>query len=190
MIVIIAEGEDKEEKYFKTVREIIRTQRVKIEVVGQEEHKSAPNFIEARINKAKKDYQLDEVDIVWLVFDKDKWEEHSLFGIPASLDKKFDFKIKLAVSNPCFEVWLMCHTSLEYDENFKRVKNCKQLKPLLHKLTGGFDISKLNFEMLCKAKSKAKNCYREKKGHPEFFTTQVFLVIEDIFKKEGLECDF
>jgi len=73
--------------------------------------------------------------------------------------------------------------------NFRSVKSCKELKPLFHELTGGFDISKLNFELICKAKNKAQNCYRDNNERPDFFTTQVFKVIEDIFSKERLECD-
>ena len=84
----------------------------------------------------------EDEERILLVIDKDKWTAKSIRAVAQRCAQ--DSSYHLALSNPCFELWLILHiidASLESDEekvkmlkNRKEKKNDKCLLPILPKL--------------------------------------------------------
>lgn len=84
--------------------------------------------------KANKPLQKD--DEIWLVLDRDNWTETDLEIVLKQCQK---LKIYLAVSNPCFEYWLLLHfVEIKPLKSIGTCRNCKdRLKGYLPLYTFG-----------------------------------------------------
>lgn len=103
LFIIATEGAKTEKCYF----EIFRNSRIKIEVLPTpKDNKSAPQYVIARLDDFAQQYDLRGKDTLWLVFDVDRWDFKNLSSVCRQAKQK---KYGLAISNPCFEVWLCLH---------------------------------------------------------------------------------
>jgi hypothetical protein len=116
LIVIAAEGTHTEKAYFEELAVAYYNPRVHVEVLDHPTTASAPEHILALLDGFRKAYKIrPDYDELWLVVDVDRWGEEKLSNISAlCLQKMYQF----AVSNPCFEIWLLLHLRAldEYDE--------------------------------------------------------------------------
>src|SRR4030042_599106 len=110
LIIIAAEGTKTEKIYFEDMAsaEYYRNQGVHIEILERDTKASSPKHILSCIDGFKKKYglQLNKDDELWMVIDKDKWTLGELSLVASECKKKCYL---LAVSNPCFEFWLLLH---------------------------------------------------------------------------------
>lgn len=137
LVVIATEGAKTEKQYFES--DLFRNSRVQVKVIETLDNRSAPNHVFSRMKDFAKETQLENDDQLWLVVDKDRWTEHSLREICSkSLNRKI--QIQVAVSNPCFELWLYLHHAKWVDG---RVSS-DRMKDALRKLLGGYNSSKLD----------------------------------------------
>lgn len=136
-ILIVCEGENTEPQYFEGFKHACRNSLVDIEIAsGQgvpmtlvEESKS--RMEEARdAAKREKDDNL-AYDSVWCVFDVDN---HPYLA--EACEKARLHGIHLAISNPCFELWLLLHF-----RDHPGMKDRKQVKGVLKKHVPGYDKS-------------------------------------------------
>ncbi|MBB3345957.1 RloB family protein [Sphingomonas sp. BK069] len=102
LIIIATEGERSEPIYF----DIFHSTRVRLHVVPCVDGKSSPEATLERLNQFKQEYELDASDELWLVIDRDRWTPKMISDIAR---KCVSQRVNLAVSNPCFEVWLSFH---------------------------------------------------------------------------------
>ena len=110
IILVVCEGEKTEPQYLLGFVRACRNPRVRIEVAP--EHGVPRTLVEIakqhKIDaKAAAEREHDEnlaFDSVWCVFDMD---EHPNVGEAREMAR--DNGIELAVSNPCFELWLLLH---------------------------------------------------------------------------------
>ena len=124
LFVIACEGANTEPKYFKDFRQAYFIEKhpgIHVEVLAKEDDSlSAPQQVLDLADRFKKTYQLKPSDKLWVVIDRDKqsWEEQTMEAIAKQCHQK---EILLAVSNPCFELWLLLHhKSIEsLNENFQ-----------------------------------------------------------------------
>jgi hypothetical protein len=108
--LVVTEGEVTEPQYLHGFVSWLKNPRVEIRVVGGagaprtivEEAKSLKKQAETSARR-EKDENL-KYDDVWCVFDVD---EHP--KIPGAMQMARDNKMSLAISNPCFELWLWLH---------------------------------------------------------------------------------
>ena len=110
-IVIATEGSKTEPRYFEAlaIDDRYRNPRVHVEVLSRVEDdagSSAPNHILDQLTRYEKDNDLVEGDELWIVIDKDKWEDSMLGEITRLVKQK---QYRFADSNPCFELWLLLH---------------------------------------------------------------------------------
>ncbi len=109
-ILIVCEGEITEPQYFENFRRWCRNPRVEVRIEGPAgvpfslvmAARDLKRAAEARA-KAEGDDHL-RYDEVWCVFDVD---EHPRVAEARSMAS--DNGLKLAMSNPCFELWLLLH---------------------------------------------------------------------------------
>lgn len=104
--VIATEGEKTEPKYFNDLKALYRNPLVHVEVLKRQNSASSPNRVINVLNKFKSLYELKQADELWILIDKDNWGNRNLSITAAQCRQK---KYYLAVSNPCFEVWLLLH---------------------------------------------------------------------------------
>jgi hypothetical protein len=103
LYIIATEGSETEPAYFN----MFQSQRASIRIkLLPSRKKTAPSQVLQRVERHAAQEQLRPNDAVWLVLDRDCWEEAELDLVhQACFAKKF----YLAVSNPCFEYWLLLH---------------------------------------------------------------------------------
>lgn len=115
-IVIVCEGKVTEPAYFKSFKEIHRNPLVEVTTIGG--CGVPPSVVQRAIEEKQRLIQIarrsrDSFDLlfqVWAVFDRDA---HPQPQVPAALQMAKQNDIKVAFSNPCFEVWGLMHF-LEY----------------------------------------------------------------------------
>jgi len=106
LIIIASEDRYAVKQYF----EMFRSNRIKIRVLGTEDNNSSPSHVMARLEKYMKEYHFGEGDIFWLVCDTDHWiEPNHISNLTKVLQLCNQKGIKVALSNPCFDLWLLLH---------------------------------------------------------------------------------
>lgn len=120
LIVVATEGEKTEKAYFDNFLSSPDS-RISIHVLPNIDSQSAPLKVIELLNEFKSEYRLRNDDELWLVIDVDEWQEQALSEV-ARLSVQKDYH--LAVSNPCFELWLLLHrvNISEYSE-----ERCEEL---------------------------------------------------------------
>lgn len=136
LIIIATEGHKTEKQYFK----IFENHRIQIVVIPSKDNRSAPEYILERLNGYSEEYQIGEEDELWLMVDTDRWGDKKLSEICQKAVKKNYY---LAISNPCFEVWLYLHLG-EIDND---LSTCREFKRLLRNTIGSYNSSRLNLEI-------------------------------------------
>ncbi len=109
-ILVVCEGEYTEPEYLEGFRKSCRNPRVQIEIA---ETHGVPRTLVVSAKKRKMDAEAEarrekddnlRYDDVWCVFDVD---DHPKISDAKQMARDND--IKLAISNPCFELWLLLH---------------------------------------------------------------------------------
>ncbi|MCK5230903.1 MAG: RloB domain-containing protein, partial [Desulfobulbaceae bacterium] len=122
LFIIATEGRKTEKQYFS----IFGNKKCQVHVITNEDNKSAPTYILAQLKEFKKEFQIKEDDELWLMVDVDRWGNKHLAAVAAQAGHN---KFNLAVSNPCFEVWLylhhgeMDHQPIEANSMKQRLRN-------------------------------------------------------------------
>jgi hypothetical protein len=154
LFVIAAEGGVTEKQYFEGLREhqVIDPRRVRIEVIEDADGtRSAPQHVLSRMNEFRQRYYLnDALDQLWLVIDVDHWSAPahvpSLSQVIQAARQKGYF---VAVSNPCFELWLLLHFTDDVSEIRVQEEpraSCGRCVERLRQICGSYDKSKLQVE--------------------------------------------
>jgi hypothetical protein len=106
IIVVATEGRETERQYFSPLNNVRSTVRL---LCLNKSDQSAPDQVLRRMKTylAQKGLKPDMGDEAWIVVDVDRWGEDALQRLNhwASSQPYYG----LAVSNPCFEVWLLLH---------------------------------------------------------------------------------
>ena len=128
MFVLSYEGKVSEKKYFEDFRKSdLFNDSGLIEVISLKRPTnkgSDPISVKKLLQEAKKEYRFKNTDEFWLIIDRDDWEEihnHNFDKLVDDCKKENNFF--LAMSNPCFEIWLILHLKdiNEFDEEEKRM---------------------------------------------------------------------
>jgi hypothetical protein len=127
--LIFTEGAKREVRYFEAIG--VDERRISVLVFGadRQTNDSSPEQTLARAIAQIKKSPLMEDDRVWLVIDKDRWSEKQLMIVQRTCSDK---GWNLAISNPCFELWLYLHYA-DLPEGY--TSSCQQLKTDLGALT-------------------------------------------------------
>jgi hypothetical protein len=154
LIVIATEGFLTEKQYFNDLAfdDRYRNPRVHVKVLERSSTDSSPNHIIQELDRYRRENKLHlaDYDELWLVIDLDRWGDKKLSDIAAQCIQKI---YRLAVSTPCFEIWLLLHfNSLnEYtdDEQNELLTNRKindrtRLEKELVELCGSYSKSNLD----------------------------------------------
>lgn len=87
-----------------------RTRRVQFKVLPTEEGYSSPKAVVERLNRYRVEEQIGDEDELWICIDADHWIRGSHQRELAEVLRQCRSKgYGVAISNPCFEVWLLLH---------------------------------------------------------------------------------
>mgnify|MGYP006284912623 CR=1 FL=1 len=151
LFVIATEGEDTEKEYFNWFDPLgLDRPKFRIKVLPTEDSKSAPEYVLQRLDEYTEEFDLklddrdpDKNDELWLVIDFDRWRSQKLSTIAREARNK---GYSLAVSNPCFEVWLLFHVSQLEDCDKKTGLKCEHFEKRLRKINRSYNKKNPNKE--------------------------------------------
>ena len=132
LFIIATEGKETEKQYF----DIFRNLRVQVKIIPTHNGHSAPNWVIERLDDFVQEFNLEEDDELWVMFDVDNWGTRKISQI-AQLGSQKEYG--LAISNPCFEVWLYLHFTTLRDN----ILTCKDFKSFLRRHLGSYNSARL-----------------------------------------------
>jgi len=195
LFVIATEGEKTEKNYFKEIQEsdLNDSDLIRIEILESPDGESSPKHVLKRLTDYKKKYPIIERDELWLVIDKDRWGEGHLSEVAQETMQKGFY---LAVSNPCFELWLYLHyknvselsneEKLQIEEN-KKYRKWTYLETLLKKAATKYSKTQIGFpeyiQLIPRAIDNAKLLDTSTDDRwPQTLGTRVYLLVEKLVK--------
>ncbi len=189
LIVIAAEDTYAVQHYFKR----FRTRRVQFVVVPTEDGCSSPDAVVRRLDDFKRDNATEPGDEFWFCIDKDHWASSGhIDNLVQVLQhcKQADYRI--AISNPCFELWLLLH--------FEEAKpatdcTCREIESWLSRIAGGYDKTAcdrlpIDAAMVKTAIARAKALDTDPSLLiPATPLTRVYLILDLLQAREAIEFD-
>ena len=119
-------------------------------------------------------------DVLWFVLDVDKWKRESIQELIDACEK--DNIWHIAISNPCFEVWLLYHL----EENLDVIGDNLKHEVHLRTQTTGKGIP-ANFcpKVVTATENAKKNDSAPSQIFPNHKQTKVYLLAEQLIEKLG-----
>ncbi|WP_066505937.1 RloB family protein [Abyssisolibacter fermentans] len=163
--ILYFEGQKTEASYFeglaKNKKHIGVSNLITIEVLKRspDDGSSSPNhlieYYLEYINESSDELYLEDLDELWMIFDKDRWPEaHISYAINGAKENN----INIGFTNPCFEFWLLLHFDEIHEIDKKKLLKNKrvsnrhsyasfELSQILQKHGySGFDKASVEFE--------------------------------------------
>jgi hypothetical protein len=200
LIVIASEGKDTEQIYFKALAKEYTNPRVHVHILERsedEQNSSSPEYVLKQLNNYKSLYELEADDELWLVVDKDRWTDAMLSRVATECTQ--EVSMHMALSNPCFELWLLLQledaSSLtpkeqkQWMENRRKSRNTDPfLKVRLRQKMGSYHESAYDApaliahveEAIVRAKALDKN---PADRWPQTLGTRVYLLVESVMNR-------
>lgn len=196
LVVIASEGRCTEAIYFAEVKNRLCAPNVHIEILNRDSNESSPESVHKQITDFMREYNIEDDDELWLVIDRDRWQEAMLSRI-AQLCYQ-NTHLHFCMSNPCFELWLLLHLEdvTEYDDDTftQLIKNKKSksgvpwLKQRMRNLLGSYSESNyeachlIPFAPLAMKRARALDANPQDRW-PQSIGTRVYLLMDSITTK-------
>lgn len=177
LCVIATEGRHTERQYFEGFGN--RKVRV-IPLPTGDDNKSAPQHVLKRLDDFKAENDIGPDDALWLMVDVDRWGVKRLKGVCQSAVQK---GYRLAVSNPCFELWLyLHHADAETGDT-----DCAAVETRLRARLGSYNKANLNRSLFLPQAAEAIRRARALDNSPDdrwpdFPGTHVYKVAETLIE--------
>jgi hypothetical protein len=203
LFILSFEGEGTETKYFEDLRnsEIFNNNGL-IETIPLKRVKntgSDPFSVKKLLKQAKSEYTFKTTDEFWLIIDRDHWESiHKLSFELLVNECKAEKNFYLAMSNPCFEIWLVLHLTSIVEFTKQELKNIYQnskisnsknhIDTVLTKLQGrGYNKRpnpRIYLPLTTTAVKRAKALDNLLESYPKNIGTHIYKLIEKLIKPE------
>lgn len=199
MFLLAYEGNETEPAYFEALRTDYRFNNDIIELVSlrrdKGDTKSAPKYVFENLQKVKEEYDLGREDELWMIVDRDR----NRGNIQKYCERcKSEANFYFALSNPCFEFWLLLHlkdvSEFEAEELKLILENRKvstkrtYLKQLLSKelQPNGYSEANIRPERFLKhievAVKRAKALSQPAEDFPSALGTDIYKLVEKIIR--------
>lgn len=197
IIVLAYEGNHTEAIYFESLKESIRFNDELIHLISlrriASDTTSAPIHVFRKLKREIKDiYDLNNLDELWMIIDRDQWP-----NIPEIFNLcQQEGNFHLALSNPCFEFWLLLHINdlSEFSQaelqsiydNAKVTSKKTYLKRMLGNLLNGYNESNPKPERFIPhvdlAIARAKALDNPIEDYPTKLGSHLYKLVEKIVK--------
>lgn len=182
LVVIASEDRYAVKQYF----ELFHSTRIQFRVLATEHNDSAPQHVMSRLEKYMDDFDFGEGDQFWIVLDTDHWigpgHIQNLVEVVRLCRQK---GIGIALSNPCFDLWLLLHFD---DFPSGAMLACDQIGQRIRKKAGQFNKTKIyNLDItqqhvLDAVRRSAMN--KHSGGDiPTALQTAIHLIVEDLIQR-------
>ena len=178
IFVIAVEGEKTEAEYFS----LFESTRVHIEILpAGADGLSAPKHVLERLVKFEEQFDFDKNDERWLVLDVDRQREQFLDEV-TQVARESGYS--LAISNPCFELWLLLH----FQDADPADISCAAVTERLRPYVSGYSKAKLKLgfytiDRIREAVARAKAGKGQQGTRwPDFPGTHVYKVVEKLLR--------
>jgi hypothetical protein len=186
LFVIACEGGKTEPKYFELFKYISSRVAVDVidEVIKDEElenkNKSAPKWVLDRAMKYIEKEGLSKEDELWFVMDVDRWSVDNLHEIFLYCNENKNWNI--ALSNPCFEVWLYFHKKSDFSNS--KSSTCRDLKNEISTLEiGGYSPNSFIPDLKFAMKHSENNDSNKNYYFPKKMETKIYELFESLMNK-------
>jgi len=176
--IIVAEGE-REDDYFRFFN--AKNQRIIISIVARDGGKSACKHFLERVRKYDDEFGIEPNDQLWFILDVDKWLRSDIDELAKHCVDTPNREI--AISNPCFEVWLYFH----FGDPAKLTELTPQsIKTSLHTLIPGGYKREVFAPEIEKATAKAEKADKNPIHYfPDPLTTKVYKLSAQMLQFTG-----
>lgn len=199
LFVLSYEGKVSEKKYFEDLRhsELFNNSGLIETISLQRENNrgSDPLSVNKLLKEAKDQFNFKKTDEFWLIIDRDHWEtvhHHSFDQLVKECRAENNFY--LALSNPCFEIWLLLHlmplSSFSEEEREKLLINerVSRSKTYIKKILGDLTPHGYNLKpnpgvfmpLVYVAIANAKAIDAEGESYPRGLGTHVYKLVEKL----------
>ncbi|MGB7327616.1 MAG: RloB family protein [Rubripirellula sp.] len=181
MIVIASEDRYAVKQYF----DFFKSTQIQFRVLETEDCNSAPEQVMLRLDAFMKDHDFGEGDQFWFVADTDHWIESNHIQNLVEVVRLCRQKgIGVALSNPCFELWLLLH----FAEFPKQDASCSQLGDQIRKVVGSYNKTKVfNLPItnagVAEAIRRSKANFTQSDTIPDHPQTAVHLIIGSLVEQ-------
>jgi len=188
---LIVEGAKTEPSYFYALEAngLVPRHRVKLHVFSPDGNASAPTYLIGKAEVVAKERLMGVDDEIWLVFDVDRHSgSNRLTQVIQSLKDASERGWNVAISNPCFEVWLLLHVS---DDLAGVTDRGDSVETALRASLGGYDKRRtpsqcLNAEALSRATISARlGDTNPASPVPNLPGTRVYRLFDSIFRTQA-----
>ncbi|NCC99117.1 MAG: RloB domain-containing protein [Bacteroidia bacterium] len=198
IFVLAFEGNLTEEKYFSEFRNSnkFNDELIYLHLLNRkkDDHNSAPNHVFSKLKKeAKDEFNFKKGDELWMIIDTDRWK-----NIPKVVEACNDLEnMFVAVSNPCFEFWLLLHIKDVREYNAEELKLILKNKKVGKRnyvdgkivgIVGSYNKANLKTEdfipHIDNAVSRAKNLDQPQEEYPSKLGSHIYKLIEKLRREE------
>jgi hypothetical protein len=182
LVVIASEDRYAVRQYF----DFFESTRIQFRVLETEDGKSAPEHVLGRIDKYIEEFEIGEGDTFWVVCDCDHWvEPNHIQNLTHVLQQCHQKDIQVALSNPCFDLWLLLHFA---DFPAENMLTCTEVANRLRAAAGGYDKTKvynlyIDGEKVSAAVKRAADKHPSLEEIPKQLQTAVHLIIQSLITK-------
>ena len=196
LFVIATEGEKTELQYFSQYKDNfdLEGKRITLEIIPSRKGESSPSYILKNLDSFKKENDLRGIDRLWMVIDRDShsWKPKEIRDVATKCQQK---KYGLALSNPCFELWVLLHLAdlslysesdkKEIELNARVTKDRTRIEKEILKYINSYNKKNQNFIPLFtnvqKAIDNAKKLSKKKNERwPSSLGTHIYKIMEEL----------
>ena len=191
--IIVSGGEAREKDYFKIVSQQAYFNRIKLKFIADPNKLSPKGMFEtacywdARYRSSR--HEESEPDRFYLVSDVDHFMAELKEIKPLCEQAGF----KLTISNSCFEVWLyyaFCNRVPDFPIPENPLKISKNFKTWANtSIVGGLKSTQAIFRIRENIENAKKNYEEDETGIPKLFSTNMFLLAEELLPLINMELD-
>lgn len=206
IVVIACEDTHAVKQYFSK----FRTRRVQYKILPTVDGDSSPRAVMARLDFYQSEFATEEHDELWICIDADHW-------IRGQHQREFSQVLQecrskgygVAISNPCFEVWLLMHFA-EVDDSLilellgedpsgilraeqRSALRCDKFEARVRQAAGGYSKSnvarlKLTAKQVLQATERARRLDRMS-AVPDCPGTQVYKLIDTLRQRDSIDLE-
>jgi RloB-like protein len=179
LIVIASEDKYAVHQYF----DFFQSTKIQFKVLETQDGRSAPEHVLARIGGYMKEFEIGDGDQFWLVCDCDHWINNGhIKNLMRVIQECGQKGIRVALSSPCFELWLLLHFA-EFPTETSMTR--AQLEKRIRAAVGFYDKTKvynlpIDNERVRAAIDRSNANQRATSAIPEILQTGVHSIIEDL----------
>jgi hypothetical protein len=182
LVIIASEDRYAVRQYF----DFFESTRIQFRVLETQDGKSAPEHVLNRINEYIEEFEVGEGDTFWVVCDCDHWvEPNHIQNLTLVVQQCRQKGIQVALSNPCFDLWLLLHFA---DFPADNVLTCNEVAKRLRAAAGSYDKTKvynlqIDHEKVSAAVKRAADKHPSLEEIPKRPQTAVHLIIQSLITK-------